>query len=140
MGDVPPGITYFPHVALGNGFVPHVFANDMAALLVWPVSIGDDVGNAVRNLVAVNDYLRRTEPEATIGMILLVCSGRVPDVAKWQAQGVCHIFIYAHEGIGVHYGIVRAVVRGVKQEKVGFCVIRYSLSASISSEASISRQ
>ncbi len=88
MGELPSGITYYPNVALGGGFVPHAFANDMAALLVWPVSIGDDVGNAVRNLVAVNDYLRRTEPEVTIRMILLVCSGRVPDVAKWQAQGV----------------------------------------------------
>ena len=68
--------------------MPHVFAKDMAALLVWPVSVGDDVGNAVQNLVAVKNDLRRTEPDATLGMILLVCSGRVPDEDKWQAQGV----------------------------------------------------
>jgi len=88
MGKLPPDVTYFPRVALGDGFVPHAFANDMAALLVWPVSVGDDIGNAVRNLVAVKDYLRRTEPAVTIGMMLLVRSGRVPDVDKWQAQGV----------------------------------------------------
>ena len=88
MGQLPSGVTYYPNVKVGGGFVPHVFGNDMSALLVWPVSVGDDVGDAVRNLVAVKNDLHRTEPAATLGMVLLVCSGRVPDVDKWLAQGV----------------------------------------------------
>ena len=67
---LPPGVSYFPHVKLGDGFVPHVFGNDTKALLIWPITEDIDVKDAAWNLLAVKKSLNKSEPEATVGMVL----------------------------------------------------------------------
>lgn len=88
MVELPAGVSHYSRVKLEGGFVPHVFSTDSAALLVWPVSVGDNVDSAVWNLVAVRNELQRIEPEATLATILLVCSGWVPNAGSLQSQGV----------------------------------------------------
>lgn len=85
---LPSGVQHFSRVQLGECIVPHVLCTDKQALLIWPISPGDDVRNAVWHLVAFKNELQRSEPDATIGMLLLVANGQVQDMANWQAQGV----------------------------------------------------
>ena len=88
MGMLPPGVMHFQNIKLGDGFMPHVFSTDDAALLVWPLSAGDDEGNAVKNLIACRNDLQRQEPKAILEMVLLVDKGWACNAERLQAHGI----------------------------------------------------
>lgn len=85
---LPPGVVHFQNMKHGDGFVPHVFSTDVAALLVWPLSAGDDEGYAAKNLITFRNNLQRQEPKATLEMILVASEGQVHNVGILQACGI----------------------------------------------------
>ncbi len=85
---LPPDVYVFSDIQTDSGFVPQVFATDTRALFIWPLAYGDDARNAAMNLVAVKNELLRSEPDATVELILLSDNGRARGMSQWQSQGV----------------------------------------------------
>jgi len=72
-----PGVSYFPHVKLGDGFAKHALSTDTGVLLIWPLAKGADFEFAARNLIAAKEELNRSEPLAHPEMVLLSDNGSV---------------------------------------------------------------
>ena len=88
LNKLPSGVSHYPNVKLGDGFVPHAVSSDTRALLIWPVSAWEDLGNATRNLVAVKKNLNQSEPDSAVEMVLLTANEYENDIVKERVQGI----------------------------------------------------
>ena len=86
-----PGVSYYPHVKLGDAFVPYAFGSDTGALLIYPIFEEGNLGEPVRNLLAAKDDLQKSEPDATLEMILVKDKGWLQGTKELEDQGI-HCF------------------------------------------------
>ena len=86
-----PGVGYYPHVKLGEAFVPYAFGSDTGALLIYPIFEDGNLSEPVRNLLAAKEDLQSSEPGTTVEMILVMEKGWLQGTKELEEQGI-HCF------------------------------------------------
>ena len=81
-----PGVGYYPHVKLGDAFVPYAFGSDTGALLIYPIFEEGNLSEPVRNLLAAKEDLQSSEPGTTVEMILVMEKGWLQGTKELEEQ------------------------------------------------------